>query len=103
MDNNSVHLIGTVKNSAEDVSGRLTFTIEVPNEKGTKMWFDCVCTNRSDAFSALDGFVNAGERIEVVGHLVKNVETESGKIGNSRIEVKTTNVYVYVDEVIVED
>lgn len=103
MDNNSVHLIGTVKQSTEEVSGRLTFTVEVPNEKGTKMWFDCVCTNRSNAFVALEGFVNEGEPIEVIGHLVKDVRTETGKIGNSRIEVKTTSVAVYVDDVITED
>ena len=103
MGNNSVHLIGTVKGDSEHVSGRLAFTIEVPNQKGTKMWFDCMTTSHSDAFATLEGFVNDAEPIEVIGHLVKNTSTEYGKVGNSRIEVKTTSVLVYVDEVVTED
>lgn len=103
MENNSVHLIGTVKQSAEQASGRLSFTIEVPNEKGTKLWFDCICTSHSEAFETLEGFVNEGEPIEVIGHLIKNVSTEYGKIGNSRIEVKTTSVIIYVDNVLTQE
>lgn len=103
MENNYVRLVGTVKQNAENVSGRLQFAIEVPNEKGTKMWFDCMCTSHSAAFDELEGFVNEGEPIEVIGHLVKNTSTEYGKVGNSRMEVKTTNIVVYVDEVVTEE
>lgn len=103
MDNNFVRLTGTVKSSAENVAGRLAFTVEVTNEKGTRLWFDCVCTKRSAAFADLDGFVNAGEPIEVTGHLVKDTTTEYGRIGNTRVECKTTRVLVYVDEVTTEE
>lgn len=103
MENNSVHLIGTIKADSEGEHGRLSFTVEVPNEKGTKMWFDCVCTNRSPAWAQLEGFVNGSEPIEVLGHLIKDTKTDYGRVGGSKIEVKTTSVLVYVDDVITED
>lgn len=103
MENNYVRLVGKVKADAEQVAGRLTFTIEVLDGKGTRLWFDCLCTKSSAAFDKLEGFVSRDEPIEVEGHLVKNAGTETTRVGATRIEVKTTTVMVYVDDVKTED
>ena len=103
MENNYVRLVGTIKRNSEAVGGRLEFTLEVLNAKGDKLWFDCVCTRNSEAYGQLEGFVNEGEPIEVIGHLVKNSLTERTRLGDTRIETRTTRVGVYVDEVVTEE
>lgn len=104
MENNYVHLVGTVKRAEEASGGRIEFTIEVPDRKGTNIWFDCVCSRRSEAFAALDGFVNEGEPMEVMGHLEKHTTNKSMKVGHAcSIDARATDVVVYVDEVITED
>ena len=103
VENNSVHLVGEVKAPAGDIGGRLEFTLTVKNGKGTDMWFDCVTTRNSTAHAKLEGFVNEGELLDVSGHLVKSTKTEQGRVGNTRIETKTTQILVYVDDVITEE
>lgn len=103
MDNNSVHLIGTVKRDATEGDGVLDFAIEVPNERGTLNIFDCRMTKRSDAWEQLEGFVNEGEPIEIVGHLEKRTSTENARLSGAWVEVRATKLFVYVDNVITED
>lgn len=103
MDNNFVHLIGTVKRDATQGDGVMDFAIEVPNHKGTLQIFDCRITHRSDAWDELDGFVNEGEPIEVMGHLEKRTTTDGMRINGVWIDVRNTQIIVYVDKVVTED
>ena len=103
MENNSVNLIGVVKRDAVAGSGTLDFCIEVTNEKGRHDFFDCRTTQQSAAYQQLEGFVNGGERLEVMGHLEKMTRTESQRLAGVLVEVKTTMTVIYVDSVIEED
>ena len=103
MDNNYVHLIGTVKRDATEGDGILDFAVEVPNERGVRNIFDCRMTKRSNAWEQLEGFVNEGEPIEIVGHLEKRTSTESARLAGAFVEVRATKLFVYVDNVITED
>lgn len=103
MDNNSVHLTGTVKRAATEGNGVLDFAVEVPNERGRINIFDCRLTQKSDAWADLDGFVNEGEAIEVIGHLDKRTTTDAQRVGGAMVEVRVTQTFVYVDHVITED
>lgn len=103
MENNTVHLSGTVKRDAFEGDGVLDFAIEVVGERGTVNIFDCRLTKRSDAWEQLEGFVNAGEPIEVIGHLEKRTTTESARVSGVWVEVKATRIFVYVDNVVTEE
>ena len=103
MENNYVRLVGTATGEAKARGGKIQFTLNVPNGKGDWMFFDCLTTKSSEAFDKLEGFVNEGECLEVEGHLIKNTKTDTGKVGNTRIETKTTCVMVYVDDVTTEE
>lgn len=103
MDNNSVHLIGTVKRDATAGDGVLDFAIEVPDEKGTIQIFDCRLTSRSDAWGELEGFVNEGEPIEVIGHLGKRTTTDGVRICGVWVDVRNTTTFIFVDKVVTED
>lgn len=103
MDNNLVHLMGTVKRDATEGDGVLDFAIEVPDERGTIRIFDCRLTKRSDAWTQLEGFVNEGEPIEVIGHLERRTVTEGVRVAGVWIDVRVTNTVVYVDNVVTED
>lgn len=103
MDNNYVHLIGTVKRDATQGDGVMDFAIEVPNERGTLQIFDCRLTQRSDAWDDLEGFVNEGEPIEVIGHLEKRTTTDGMRINGVWVEVRNTQTIIYVDKVVTED
>lgn len=103
MDNNFVHLIGTVKRDATQGDGVMDFAIEVPNHKGTMQIFDCRLTQRSDAWDELEGFVNEGEPIEVMGHLEKRTTTDGTRVNGVWIDVRATNTIIYVDKVVTED
>lgn len=102
-DNNFVRMVGTVKRDASEGEGVLDFAIEVPNERGTKNIFDCRTTRRSDAWQALEGFVNEGETIEIIGHLEKRTCSEGVRVAGVWVDVRTTNVIIYVDNVVTED
>lgn len=103
MDNNFVHLIGTVKRDATQGDGVMDFAIEVPNERGTLQIFDCRLTQRSDAWDELEGFVNEGEPIEIIGHLEKRTTTDGTRVSGVWVEVRNTTVIIYVDKVVTED
>lgn len=102
-DNNYVHLIGTVKRDAREGSNVLDFAIEVPNERGRRNIFDCRLTSMSPAWQDLEGFVNEGEQIEVIGHLEKRTSTESQRIAGVMVDVRSTSTFIYVDEVRTEE
>lgn len=102
-DNNFVHIVGTVKRDATEGDGVLDFAIEVPNERGTLNIFDCRITRRSEGWVQLEGFVNEGEPIEVIGHLEKRTTTEGARVNGVWIEVRNTQTLVFVDNVITED
>ena len=103
MDNNFVHIIGTVKRDATQGDGVLDFAIEVPNHKGTLQIFDCRLTSRSDAWSELEGFVNEGEPIEIMGHLEKRTTTDGMRINGVWVDVRNTQTFIFVDKVVTED
>lgn len=100
MENNSVHLIGTVKRNAEAGSGVIDFAIEVENRKGRREIFDCRTTSHSAAYHTLEGFVNEGEPIELVGHLEKRTFTETQRVAGVKVDVTHTVVLVYVDDIL---
>lgn len=102
MENNFVHLIGTVKRDATQGDGVMDFAIEVPDQKGTIYIYDCRLTNRSDAWEQLEGFVNEGEPIEVIGHLEKRTTTDGMRINGVWIDVRNTQTIIYVDKVVTE-
>jgi hypothetical protein len=103
MDNNLVHLVGTVKRDATQGDGVMDFAIEVPNHKGTMQIFDCRLTQRSDAWDELEGFVEEGEPIEVIGHLEKRTTTDGTRINGVWVDVRNTQTIIYVDNVVMED
>ena len=103
MDNNLVHLVGTVKRDATQGDGVLDFAIEVPNHKGTMQIFDCRLTQRSDAWDDLEGFVNEGEPIEIMGHLEKRTTTDGMRVNGVWVDVRNTQTFIYVDKVVTED
>jgi hypothetical protein len=103
MDNNSVHIIGTVKRDATQGDGVMDFAVEVPNHKGTMQIFDCRLTQRSDAWDELEGFVEEGEPIEVIGHLEKRTTTDGTRINGVWVDVRNTQTIIYVDNVVMED
>ena len=103
MDNNYVHLCGTVKRDASQGEGVMDFAIEVPNERGTLQIFDCRLTQRSEAWSVLDGYVNEGEPIEIVGHLEKRTTTDGVRVSGVWVEVRNTATFIYVDHVVVTE
>lgn len=103
MDNNYVHLIGTVKRDATQGDGVMDFAIEVPDYKGTLYIYDCRLTNRSDAWDELEGFVNEGEPIEIIGHLEKRTTTDGVRVCGVWLDVRNTTTFIYVDKVVTED
>lgn len=103
MDNNYVHLIGTVKRDATQGDCVMDFAVEVPDHKGTLNIYDCRLTRRSDAWDVLEGFVNEGEPIEIIGHLEKCTTTEGIRVNGVWIEVRNTVTLIYVDSVVTED
>jgi len=103
MDNNFVRLAGTVKRAAEAGSGVLDFALEVINDKGRMDIFDCRLTSQSDAYDQLEGFVNEGEPIEVIGHLGKRTTTDGVRICGVWVDVRNTTTFIFVDKVVTED
>lgn len=103
MDNNFVHLIGTVKRDAAQGDGVMDFAVEVPNHNGTLNIFDCRLTKRSDAWDELEGFVNGGEPIEIMGHLEKRTTTDGMRVNGVWVDIRNTQTFVYVDSVVTED
>ena len=103
MENNYVHLVGTVKRDAKQGDGVMDFAIEVPDYRGTLQIFDCRLTQRSGAWADLEGFVNEGEPIEVTGHLEKRTTTDGQRVNGVWIEVRNTQILIYVDKVVTED
>ena len=104
---NIVQLSGTVKRDAEASASNgcevLDFALDVVNAKGRHDIFDCRITSMSDAYEQLEGFVNEGEHIEVVGHLEKVTRTERQRLAGAMVEVRSTSTVVYVDGLIVEE
>lgn len=100
---NRVHLGGTVKRAAESGSGVLDFALEVINEKGRRDIFDCRTTAQAEAFGSLEGFVNEGEELEIMGHLEKRTFTEQQRVAGVMVEVRHTATIVFVDIVIKQE
>lgn len=100
MENNFVRLAGTVKRAAKAGSGVLDFALEVTNERGRRDIYDCRLTSQSDAYAQLEGFVNEGEPLEVIGHLERRTITGTEKIGLVTVEARYTQVVVYVDAIV---
>ena len=105
MDNNSVHLIGNVKRSAESGEHRgmgvLDFAISVWNDESRRFEiFDCRATSMSAAYKELEGFVTEGERLEIVGHLEKQTSTDRERIAGAMVEVRLTKTIILVDDVL---
>lgn len=100
MDNNYVHLCGTVKRDASQGEGVMDFAIEVVNERGRRDIYDCRLTSQSDAYDQLEGFVNEGEPLEVLGHLERRTVTDSKRIGLVMVETRYTATIVYVDAIV---
>lgn len=103
MKNNFVRLAGTVKRAAEAGSGVLDFALEVTNEKGRRDIYDCRMTSQSDAYDQLEGFVNEGEPLEVLGHLERRTVTESKRVGLVMVETRYTATIVYIDAIVEEE
>lgn len=103
MENNFVRLAGTVKRAAEAGSGVLDFALEVMGDRGRLNIFDCRLTSQSDAYDQLDGFVNEGEGLEVMGHLERHTVTEAKRVGLVMVETRYTATIVYVDAVVEEE
>lgn len=103
MDNNLVHITGTVKRDAVEGDGVLDFAVEVPDRRGTRQIFDCRITKRSDAWKDLEGFVNEGEPIEIIGHLEKQTCTDGVRIAGVWVDIRVTNTIIYVDNVVTEE
>lgn len=107
MDMNKVQLSGTVKRDAE--AGRfkggkaVDFALVVEMEDGYKAIFDCRLTDRAEAFADLEGFVEEGEHMEVIGHLGKNTSSKEVKALSAAMTVRVTDTIVYVDEIVAED
>lgn len=103
MGENEVRLSGTVKRDAQAGMAKgckvLDFAIQVPSQAGRLDIFDCRLTDQSDAYSQLEGFVEGGEELTVIGHLEKRTTTESQRIAGAFVEVRTTAVIVYVDAI----
>ena len=105
---NEVHLKGTVKrdatsSEADNGTKVLDFAVEVAGDGGRYDIYDCRLTDRSEAFAKLEGFVEMGEEVELVGHLEKRTDTNRERISGAMVEVKVTKVIVYVDDVEVND
>lgn len=101
-ENNFVRITGTVKRAAEAGSGVLDFTIDVVNDNGRHDFYDCRLTSQSEAYEQLEGFVDEGELLEIVGHLERRTITESKRVGLVTVETRYTATIIYVDK-IVED
>ena len=105
MENNEVRLHGTVKRNAEAGEYRggkiLDFALAVWNDANQRHdVFDCRLTSMSAAYEQLEGFVNEGEEIELVGHLQKSSYTGRERVAGVMIEVRPTEGVVYVDAII---
>ena len=105
MENNSVHLIGIVKRDAKasENSETIDFTLEVEDERGRKSFIDCRATGARDAYDKLEGVANAGETLEVYGHLIRVTRNEEHTMSGVLVRIRVTNTIVYVDDVITED
>lgn len=102
-DNNSVHLMGTVKRDAKAANGVMDFALEVVGDKGRLNIFDCRLTAQSDAWPDLEGFVDEGEQMEVMGHLEKRTYSEQQRVAGVLVDIRNTLTIVYVDNVVTED
>lgn len=105
MDNNEVRLRGTVKRDATAAHSRgahiLDFALSVWSEENSRHdVYDCRMTGESAAYDVLEGFVNEGEELEVLGHLQKTSYTDRQRVAGVMIEVRHTEVVVYVDAII---
>lgn len=103
MQNNFVRLAGTVKRAAEAGSGVLDFALEVMNERGRLDIYDCRLTSQSDAYEQLEGFVNEGEPLEVVGHLERRTVTKEERVGLVMVTTRYTTTLVYVENIIEQE
>ena len=108
MENNSVHMLGTVKRDAtamENGKGghTLDFALQVTNPvNGRFDIFDCRLTDYSAAMADLEGFVTEGEELEIMGHLEKRTATEGCRLSGAWVEVRNTSTIIYVDAILSE-
>ena len=99
MENNRVELTGVIKRDAQAENGLLDFAIGVTNRNGRVDVFDCLTTQREQAYEALEGFVEGGERMTVIGHLQKRTRTCNERLGAVAVEARYSATIVYVEEI----
>lgn len=100
MENNMVRLSGTVKRNSEASSGILDFSLSVRNNNGRIDIFDCRLTTQSPAYEQLEGFVNEGEPLEILGRLEKRTVSESQRLAGVWVDVRQTATVIYVEGIV---
>ena len=100
---NNVQISGRVKRDAKAVHVRddcsvMDFSIEVETN-GKKEIYDCRTTSASAAMEQLNGELFEGEEIEIEGHLQRRTWTDRARVAGSFVEVRNTNVIIFVDKV----
>lgn len=101
MDGNKVILRGVVKRDETAEKGVLSFALVVESGDEKRLAIvDCRTFEWTDAYEKLEGFVNEDDELEVVGHLDRYTRTRAVKVGTCDCEIKTTSLYVFVDDVL---
>lgn len=93
MQGNYVRLVGQVKRAAEQEWIRkgmpvLNFSVAVPSDGNRPVYVDCIAYG--SVVEDFEGYVDAGETVEVEGHL--SFRTYTGANGS-----KGTRLFVHVD------
>lgn len=97
MEDNKVHVEGTVKRDASAVSPRaslrvMDFCLVVRDVDGAPdVFVDCFATK--EAVDMLDGFVSEGERLGVDGHLTFRTYTTDNGRKRSGLVVQVEDAY----------
>ena len=99
MQGNYVRIVGSVKRNAEAESVReglraLNFTVEAPTDSDRPTYVDCIAYG--DVVESIEGFVEAGEPIEVEGFLMFRTYTD----GRGR---KKSSLYVMAESITTEE
>lgn len=101
MDGNEVTLRGVVKRDETAEKGVLSFALVVDSGDEKRLAIvDCRTFEWADAYAKLGGFVNENDVLEIAGHLDRYTRTRAVKVGTCDCEIKTTSLYVFVDDVL---
>ena len=101
---NEVRLSGTVKHDITMREGAkaIGFTLEVEDD-GYVSFIDCTAVSGTQAFDALEGFANKGERMTLTGRLRRRTVSAEQFVGGARVTVKNTTTIVEAEEIEMED